>query len=87
METMRKKPHICCTCHRELDPSSDAVVYLGWGDRHDGHPGVGWVAALCAPTPAQVAGGGSPCVQSARDWADQENIDLVPSDYEAWCGE
>ena len=81
-------PHVCCTCHSELDPYQDAVVYLGWGERHDGAPGLGWVAALCAPSAAEVStGAGSPCVASAREWADDRGITLVPSDYRGWLGE
>lgn len=76
-------PHICCTCSRRLDPHRDAVVYLGWGRRHDGRPGPGWVVALCA---AQSPSLPSPCVASARTWAEQARVTFVPSDYATWLG-
>lgn len=79
------KPHVCCTCGRILRPHEDAIVYLGWGARYDGKPGLGWVAALCAPTPDQMADG-SPCVAACRTWAETQHIILVPSDYQAWRG-
>ena len=89
MRSMRSKngnEHKCCTCYRTLSPHRDAVVYLGWGQRDDGQPGLGWVAALCAPTPPQLSSG-SPCVQAARDLAGTNGITLIPTDYAAWLGE
>lgn len=80
----RRNPHVCCTCARPLDPHVDAVVYLGWERRLDGLPGPGRVAALCAPGP-HVAGE-SPCVVAAREWAAQQGVTFVPSDYAAWLG-
>jgi hypothetical protein len=86
-EAVHSKPHVCCTCQRELDPDADAAVYLGWGERYDGQPGPGWVAALCAPTPEQVGSQtGSPCVAACRTWARGEGVQLVPSDYQGWLG-
>lgn len=79
-------PHQCCTCGCTLDPHTDAVVYLGWGQRDDGKPGLGSVAALCAPSSDQVITGGSPCVHSARQWAERAGITLVPSDFAGWRG-
>ena len=83
--TTHTKPLVCCTCHRELDPHEDAIVFLGWGERYDGKPGPGWVAALCAPAPHQMSSG-SPCVRAARDWAEENDIVFSPSDYEGWVG-
>ena len=84
---MHNKPHICCTCQRKLTPTDDAIVYLGWGQRYDGKPGPGWVAALCAPDPSQAANGTpSPCVQACRDWATEHGEQLVPATYEEWLG-
>ena len=80
-----KREHVCCTCGKKLGLSAP-VVYLGWGGRHDGKPGLGWVAALCAPTPVQVGAGGSPCVASAREWAEKNGIALTPSDAGSWHG-
>ncbi len=85
MRAKNGSPHVCCTCGRRLKPNRDAVVYLGWGLRHDGAPGPGWVAALCAPDQAHVTTG-SPCVDAARQWAASHQITLVPSDYQAWLG-
>ncbi len=81
------KPHVCGTCGRLLDPGQDAVVYLGYGERCDGNPGPGWVAALCSPTVAQVnSQTGSPCVAACRQWAETEGVDLSPADYADWLG-
>src|SRR5690606_24173658 len=56
-------PMQCTVCGGYLDPESDAVVYLGFGQRYDGRPGPGWVRALCGSTPAEVASRAeSPCV-------------------------
>lgn len=79
-----RKSHVCCTCARPLAPT-DAAVYLGWGRRYDGRPGLGWVAALCAPTTGQMLTG-SPCVAACRAWAEEAGVDLHPSDREGWEG-
>lgn len=85
--SVHNKPHVCCTCGRDLDPEQDAVVYLGYGERHDGKPGPGWVAALCAPTVAQVnSQTGSPCVEACRQWADTNGVELAPATYAEWLG-
>ena len=74
---------VCAVCGRPLDPAS--AVYLGFGKRHDGKPGPGWVLALCPATPAEVtAGTGSACVAAARRRLGDA---LVPSSYEEWLGE
>jgi len=78
------RPHHCCTCNRPLS-ARDSVVYLGWGIRDDGRPGPGWVAALCGPTPAQIQTG-SPCVASARRWADDHGVRFSPSTLIEWLG-
>ncbi len=83
---VHSKSHVCCTCGRALDPEQDAVVYLGYSERHDGKPGPGWVAALCAPTPEQMTIG-SPCVAACRQWADTNGVDLIPATLADWLGE
>ncbi|MFO7254819.1 MAG: hypothetical protein C0P70_004760 [Bacillota bacterium] len=78
-------PMQCAVCGRYLDPDADAVVYLGFGRRHDGKPGPGWVLALCGPTPAEVdSRAGSPCVEEARQRLGDQPV--VPSTYEEWAG-
>lgn len=76
----------CAVCGRHLDHQNDAVVYLGFGQRHDGKPGPGWVLALCAPTPEEVNSGvGSPCVAEARKKIGDRPV--WPCTYEDWANE
>ena len=75
----------CAVCGRPLDPHRDAVVYLGFGTRHDGQHGPGWVLSVCGTTPAEMtAGTGSACVREARRRLGNQVV--VPATYEEWLG-
>src|SRR5690606_5996274 len=78
-------PMQCAVCGRVLDPETDPVVYIGFGQRYDGRPGPGWVLALCGPNPAEAdSRAESSCVAEARQRLGDQQV--YPSTYEEWAG-
>jgi hypothetical protein len=68
---------ICNTCKTELDPRTDAIVYLS-GCYHDERS---LTVALCAPKSNQI-NSGSPCVNHFRAFAEDVGLKVIPAEEE-----
>jgi len=86
-DTTWERAPVCFACGKEIGTDPEAVIYVGYGHRHNGR-GPGWVASLCSCEGlCDNQAAPSPCLEAAQAFATEDGAPLSPEEYRRWLSE